>query len=130
MVILILNFSLDIFLITVIQYRRFPDNNYHVPDTLLSIHWRRLQNITVFVMNRPVLNWPCDELSTWWTDRVESTCDESTGDETTGHQKNECVNNNVEMLYHWNRPAEAVVIASASRNWKLRIHKKNSTIFL
>jgi len=36
-------------------------------------------------MNRPVLNWPCDEPSTWWTDRVESTCDEPTGDETTGN---------------------------------------------
>jgi len=42
--------------------------------------WRRSQNETVLVMNRPVLNWSCDEPSTWWTDRVEST-----GDETTGH---------------------------------------------
>jgi len=45
-----------------------------------TIYWRRLQlNITVFVMNRPVLNWPCDEPSTWWTDRDESTSDEQTG---------------------------------------------------
>jgi len=33
-------------------------------------------------MNRPVLNWPCDEPSTWWNDRVIST-----GDEPTGHRK-------------------------------------------
>ena len=44
-------------------------------DTLLN----DMLNITVFVMNRPVLKWSCDEPSTWWTDRVESTCDETTG---------------------------------------------------
>jgi len=82
--ILILNFGFHIFLITIDIFLIIITMRHILHWT---IYWRRLQlNITVYVMNRPVLNWPCDEPSTWWTDRVESTGDETTGDEQTGHQ--------------------------------------------
>jgi len=58
----------------------FPDNNHHVSDTLLNDTLKTIAEYNSFCDESTGVEWTCDEPSTWWTDHVEST-----GDETTGH---------------------------------------------